>query len=175
MVKNHLSMRKSILCLICMIVIIQGFAQENQADTVKINTKETTDFSVISSDSTNMSPIVEPVESVEDSEPMEIKGEVLAKTSDRYKIYATPNMYNFLKLDTRLGYVYRIQWNFEDNKRYESYVNLDRLVSWDDDWVNGRFEIYHTTNIYSFLILDKINGRVWQGYWGEGAWIKRIH
>ena len=88
------------------------------------------------------------------------------------------NMYNFLKLDTRMGYIYRIQWSHEDKKRYETYVNYKLLVDYEDDWVNGRFEIYPTSNIYSFLLLDKINGRVWHCQWGfefGENWIKRIY
>ena len=64
------------------------------------------------------------------------------------------------------------------NKRYETDVNYKRLVDYEDDWVNDRFEIYPTSNIYSFLLLDKINGRVWHCYWGfesEGNGIQRIY
>ena len=59
-------------------------------------------------------------------------------------------MYNFLKLDTKMGYIYRIQWSYEDNKRYETDVNYKRLVDYEDDWVNDRFEIYPTSNILEF-------------------------
>ena len=51
-----------------------------------------------------------------------------------------------------MGYIYRIQWSYEDNKRYETDVNYKRLVDYEDDWVNDRFEIYPTSNIYSFLL-----------------------
>lgn len=109
---------------------------------------------------------------------MKVSGEIIAKTKDRYKIYSTSNMYNFLKLDTRTGRIYRIQWSFEDRERYENYVNYRNLVYSDDDLVDGRFEIYVTKNIWNFLLLDKIDGRVWHGQWGFSSdenWIKRIY
>ena len=110
--------------------------------------------------------------------PTEVTGEIVTRTSDRYKIYPTSNMYNFLKLDTQTGRIYRVQWSLEDKKRYETYVNYRNLVYSDDNPVNGRFEIYTTENIYSFLLLDKIDGRVWHCQWGFESsknWIERIY
>lgn len=54
-----------------------------------------------------------------------------------------------------MGYIYRIQWSYDNNKRYETYVNYKSLVGDEDDWVNDRFEIYPTTNIYSFCFWIK--------------------
>lgn len=115
---------------------------------------------------------------VENEEPVKIFGEVKPIPTDRYKIYSTPNMYNFLKLDTMTGRIDRVQWAFEDKKRYETPVNNNLLISFSDQWVNGRFEIYQTTNIYNFLLLDKIDGRVWHCQWGFESgktWIERIY
>lgn len=94
-----------------------------------------------------------------------VDGEVLIKTTDRYKIYPTRNTYNFIKLDTRNGYITAIQWNIEDDKRFEWLISYDDLVPDHEDKINGRFEIYPTDNIYNFLLLDKINGNTWQVQW----------
>ena len=106
----------------------------------------------------------------ESDNTVKIAGEVYTKTLencyDRYKIYPTSNMYNFLKLDTKTGQVYRIQWAIEDNKRYETNVSNKYLVAYDDAQVNGRFELYATENIYNFILLDKFSGKAWQIQWG---------
>ena len=92
------------------------------------------DSTLVVADSINMSNITL---NVVEEMPMKVSGEIIAKTKDRYKIYSTSNMYNFLKLDTRTGRIYRIQWSFEDRERYENYVNYRNLVYSDDDLVDG--------------------------------------
>ena len=153
------------------------FAQEIQRDSIRVGNNDPTSILTTNSDSIATS-VVNSISDIDAENSVKIHGEVFAKSANRYKIYPTSNMYNFLKLDTKMGYIYRIQWSYEDNKRYETDVNYKRLVDYEDDWVNDRFEIYPTSNIYSFLLLDKINGRVWHCYWGfesEGNGIQRIY
>ena len=154
------------------------FAQEIQRDSIKVDSNEsrmplqTTELDSIATSIINSTSTIDAEKSIK------VHGEVLAKSTNRYKIYPTSNMYNFLKLDTKMGYIYRIQWSYDNNKRYETYVNYKSLVGDEDDWVNDRFEIYPTTNIYSFLLLDKIDGRVWHCYWSfesGGNGIQRIY
>lgn len=108
---------------------------------------------------------------------VKVNGEVFTKTTNRYKIYPTSNMYNFLKLDTQTGRITKIQWNLEDDKRFEKVVSSKILIGYDEELINGRFEAYPTENMYNFLLLDKIDGRTWQFQWGFDAnknWIERI-
>ena len=37
---------------------------------------------------------------------------------DRYKLYPTENIYNFLQLDTMTGRRWHVQWGFESSKRW---------------------------------------------------------
>lgn len=94
---------------------------------------------------------------------------------DRYKIYRTENMYNLLKLDTMTGRLYQVQWNLDDNKEFEStIISID--LSYDSGC--GTFELYPTQNMYQFLLLDKVNGRVWHVQWGlesSKRWYRRIY
>ena len=62
----------------------------------------------------------------------------------RYKLYPTTNMWTFLKLDTRNGRIWQVQWSFEDDKRFETALSLYSVV-WKDEEVNGRFILYPTT------------------------------
>lgn len=83
-----------------------------------------------------------------------------------YKLFPTQNMWTFLKLNTRNGMIWQVQWSFDEKKRFESFLNFWSLVDKEDE-INGRFELYPTTNIYNFVLLDKINGRTWQVQWSQ--------
>ena len=84
----------------------------------------------------------------------------------RYKLFSTQNMWTFIKLDTRTGQMWQIQYSLSDDKtRFECNLNPKSLVTVNDNQVNGRFELYPTTNIYNFILLDQIDGRSWQVQW----------
>ena len=36
----------------------------------------------------------------------------------QYKLYATENMYNFIMVNTELGYTYQVQWNIDKDLRF---------------------------------------------------------
>lgn len=94
---------------------------------------------------------------------------------ERYKLYPTQNMYNFLQLDTKTGKIDQVQWSLEDKEEFSVTLN-DTDFSLDDRC--GTFELYPTKNIYQFLLLDKVTGRRWHVQWGFEAkkrWIKRIY
>lgn len=82
-----------------------------------------------------------------------------------YQLYPTQNMYTFLKLNTRNGRIWQIQYSLEDN-RFESFLNIIPLVS-EEDESNGRFELYPTENIYTFILLDHISGDTYQVQWSQ--------
>ena len=82
-----------------------------------------------------------------------------------YQLYPTQNMYTFLKLNTRNGRIWQIQYSLEDN-RFESFLNIIPLVS-EEDELNGRFELYPTENIYTFILLDRISGDTYQVQWSQ--------
>jgi len=84
----------------------------------------------------------------------------------RYKLYPTTNMWTFLKLDTRNGRIWQVQWSFEQDKRFETALSLHSVV-WKDEEVNGRFILYPTTNNYNFIMLDQINGKTYQVQWSQ--------
>ena len=94
---------------------------------------------------------------------------------DRYKLYPTENIYNFLLLDTRTGQIDVVQWSLDDKKEGTFPLNYEDLSL---DTGCGTFELYPTKNIYQFLLLDKVTGRKWHVQWGFEAskrWIKRIY
>ena len=112
----------------------------------------------------------------EDSISDEKDEEVVLPLSDdlfRYKLYPTENMWNFIKLDTRTGKMWMVQFSLESDKRFEYGLSERNLATWslfDGDLPNngeitGRFELHATENTYNFLLLDRIKGRVYQVQW----------
>lgn len=94
---------------------------------------------------------------------------------DRYKLYPTENIYNFLQLDTKTGQIDVVQWSLDDDKEGSVTLNAEDLSFGTGC---GTFELYPTKNMYQFLLLDKVTGRKWHVQWGFEAakrWIKRIY
>lgn len=84
-----------------------------------------------------------------------------------YRLFSTRNMYTFIKLDTRNGQMWQVQWDTKSNQ-LETSLSLVYLVS-EEDEKNGRFFLYPTTNMYNFILIDQIDGRVWQVQWSNNA------
>lgn len=82
-----------------------------------------------------------------------------------YRLFNTQNIYTFLKLDTRAGRIWQVQWGDKDHTFIEP-VNPRALVS---DGKPGRFTLYPTSNIYTFILLDQETGDAWHVQWGKPA------
>lgn len=86
-------------------------------------------------------------------------------SNSAYELYPTENMYNFLKLNTSDGRITQVQYGINnDGARFECSLNSLPLVD-ASQAQNGRFKLYPTQNMYTFLLLDTINGRTWQVQW----------
>lgn len=82
----------------------------------------------------------------------------------RFKLFPTTNMWIFLKLDTSNGKVWMVQYSMEDKNRLEAPINYQPLAS-GTDAIPGRFNLYPTQNMWTFILLDEVDGRTWQVQW----------
>jgi len=81
-----------------------------------------------------------------------------------YRLFPTSNMWIFIKLNTADGRLWLVQYNTEAGKQLE--IPLSRIERVDESKKkDGRFTLYATQNMYNFLLLDQIDGRVWQVQW----------
>ena len=85
-----------------------------------------------------------------------------------YRLFATRNMYTFIKLNTRNGQMWQVQWGTESKYRFETTLSDISRVKQDEE-KNGRFFLYPTPNIYNFILVDQLDGRVWQVQWSTEA------
>lgn len=81
-----------------------------------------------------------------------------------YKLYPTTNMWTFIKLNTRNGHLWQVQYHTESDKRFETNLNTDSRITPENE-SNERFLLYPTQNSYNFILLDQIDGRIWQVQW----------
>jgi hypothetical protein len=95
-----------------------------------------------------------------------------------YRLFSTRNMYTFIKLDTRNGQMWQVQWSTKGSEfRFGTTLSDVSLVDKDEE-KNGRFFLYPTTNIYNFILLDQVDGRAWQVQWSieeKDRAVIRIH
>lgn len=83
--------------------------------------------------------------------------------SASFRLFNTQNIYMLLRLDTRDGRIWQVQWGDTDHRFLEP-LNEEALVS---DGESGRFTLYPTKNIYAFILLDQETGNAWHVQWGK--------
>jgi len=89
-----------------------------------------------------------------------------------YRLFRTANIYTFLKLDTRTGQIWQVQWATDDQHRLSTVLSRTILVPVSKGepqrvFEPGRFTLSPTTNIHTFVLLDTDDGRTWQVQWGD--------
>lgn len=90
-----------------------------------------------------------------------------AQDSDHaYKLYPTQNIWTFLKLNTRNGKIWQVQFSVKgDDYRFETPLNEIPLTKYLEK--DGRYELYPTQNMYNFILLDRENGDCYQVQWSN--------
>ena len=82
-----------------------------------------------------------------------------------FRLFQTNNAWTFLKLDTRNGIISHVQYS-KDSNQMQYPLNNEPLAE-GEDAIPGRFFLYPTENSFNFLLLDQIDGRVWQVQWNQ--------
>lgn len=71
-----------------------------------------------------------------------------------YKFYQTQNIHNQLRLNTKTGQVYQIQ---DDGQEFLVHPTTTPLNE-----TPNRYALYETRNMWTFILLDKFSGKLWQ-------------
>lgn len=64
--------------------------------------------------------------------------------------------------------MWQVQYDVQGDNRYETYLSLVPLVAAENE-ASGRFTLYPTQNIYTFILLDQLGGKTWQVQWSTEA------
>lgn len=79
-----------------------------------------------------------------------------------FRLFKTQNMWNMLLLDTCDGRIWQVQYSVKENGvRTKIPLNERPLVGIRDKKV-GRYTLYPTENMWTFILLDQYDGRIWQ-------------
>ena len=95
----------------------------------------------------------------------------------KFLLFPTKNLYIFLKLDTSTGELWMVQYSTKGNQMEVKFPTWSYPLVTNEEKSNGRFFLYPTQNMYNFLLIDQIDGRVWQAQWStdvENIGILRI-
>ena len=95
----------------------------------------------------------------------ELRPEPTQNPDAPYRLFNTKNIYTLLKLDTRDGRIWQLQWGDKDH-RFVDPLNTKSLASGGKA---GRFTLYPTSNMYTFILLDQETGDAWHVQWGLTA------
>lgn len=85
-----------------------------------------------------------------------------------YQLFPTQNVWTFIKLNTRDGRIWQVQYDVSGSNRFETYLNSNALVTSEKE-ANGRFTLYPTQNVWTFILLDQLDGKMWQVQWSTKA------
>lgn len=83
-----------------------------------------------------------------------------------YKLFPTQNASTFIKLNTRNGQMWQVESNKSNKNRAVTTLSTIFLANKEEER-NGRFVLYQTFNFFDFILLDQIDGRMWQITWGR--------
>ncbi len=103
---------------------------------------------------------------------------LIKEEEQNFKLFPTRNMWTFIKLDTRNGKLWQVQFGFNEVDRSEVVLSSISLLSDGVAEKKGRYMLYPTENFYNFILLDQIDGSVYQVQWSLIAnerGIYRIH
>jgi hypothetical protein len=84
--------------------------------------------------------------------------------SASFNLYPTESNSIFIKLDTRNGKMWLAQYSIDSEKRGVVELNDVSLVLSREE-SNQRFILVPTKNFFTFILMDQIDGRMWQVQW----------
>lgn len=74
--------------------------------------------------------------------------------NNNYILYPKTNVHSFLKLDKCNGKILQDQYSMDENE-FTAELNRKELGT---KGKSEQFELYSTTNLWTFILLDSING-----------------
>ena len=143
-------MKKIALTLIACIIAVNSYAQEQTA----------------ASDSIDVNKLLGLLETLAKDQTGTAAG--YGKDKPTYELFKTQNMWTFLKLNTKNGTITQVQYALNDENRGEVVLNFVPLAI-GENAVPGRFTLYPTENMWTFIMVDQIDGRLWQVQWSQNA------
>lgn len=87
------------------------------------------------------------------------------ETQPRFKMFPTDHIFIFLKLDTATGKIWMVQYGMGDRKGVVVPLDDTSLLEPAATEVNGRYDLYSTENMFTYILLDTQKGSTYQVQW----------
>ena len=117
-------------------------------------------------DSIAVSTQIEQVLTTKDSTYLQLMKFIAVQLHPRFKMYKTENIYNLIKLDTATGALWQVQYGMnKSSTKMEVVLDETSLLFYWEEAIPGRFELYPTQNMYTFILLDTKFGYTYQVQW----------
>ena len=84
-----------------------------------------------------------------------------------YRLIPTKNIWTHILLDTSTGRAWQVQYSIDDTPGERVPLNEHSLLPDGARSKNGRFAAYPTKNMYTFLLMDREDSRIWQLQWSN--------
>jgi uncharacterized protein YtpQ (UPF0354 family) len=81
----------------------------------------------------------------------------------QYRLFRTANVWTFIKLDTVTGKMWQLHYSLDGNDG--TFVLNDKDLASEKQRTPGRFTLYPTQNVWTFILIDQIDGNTWQVQW----------
>lgn len=101
---------------------------------------------------------------------------LLKKQTPRFKMYPTENINILLKLDTATGEVWMVQRRVNNTSGAVIPIRSGLIFMPKGDF--GRYELYPTGNMYTFIMIDTLLGYTFQVQWSTESkyrFIERLY
>ena len=99
-------------------------------------------------------------------------------TPAKFRLYPTANRYTYLRLNTTNGFIDIVQYSTADDNRMIYPLSVYPVVM---DFFNlglantlDRFTIYPTQNVWTFLLLDQVEGNTYQVQWSQDSTMRGV-
>lgn len=98
-----------------------------------------------------------------------------------YKLFPTNNVYTFIRLNTKTGSLSQVHFNINEKDGAETVVDIGKpyFIKGDDSEMRaGRFDLYPTRNMWTFILLDQYYGDTWHVQWSwdkDKRFVTRIY
>ena len=100
-------------------------------------------------------------------------GNYQSPTPAKFRLYPTSNRFTYLRLNTTNGFIDIVQYSTADDNRMIYPLSVYPVVM---DFFNlglantlDRFTIYPTQNVWTFLLLDQVEGNTYQVQWSQDS------
>ena len=98
--------------------------------------------------------------------PVEVRNWFQQDISAPYRLFSTTNVNTLIALETSTGRVYQVHPGIgaDSTQGVIAINNLDLAPS-GVPRTEGRFTLYPTSNVFSFVLVDQITGAMWRIQW----------